>query len=109
MKQMSPLSINAHPPIDGCQVLAVAGEIDLATSQQLRSAIEKALNRARFDRLVIDLEHVSFLDSTGIHTLMTARDWAAGRGVTLKVSKAHDMVKTVLAMTGVMPELVGDR
>lgn len=104
MDQMSPLTIAARPRVDRTGTLAVAGEIDLAVTDQLTSAVKDTITGTTLDRLILDLAAVSFLDSMGIHTLVNARDWAARRGVTLLIANAQDNVERVLAMTGVLDE-----
>lgn len=105
MDQLSPLTIAVQPPVDRTRTLTVAGEIDLAATDQLTNAVKDAVTSTRLDRIILDLAAVSFLDSMGIHTLVTARDWAARHGVTLQIANARDTVERVLAMTGVLTEL----
>jgi anti-anti-sigma factor len=47
----------------------VAGEIDLAVADALFDGLESAANVAG-DLLVVDLTHVTFMDSTGIRALV---------------------------------------
>lgn len=53
-------------------VLAVAGEVDLASVHVLRSAISAALESGTAD-LWIDLSETEFMDSAGLHALVDAR------------------------------------
>ena len=54
---------------DGCRVLSVTGELDVATAPQLR---QEAVRLATSDRsdLVLDLSGVDFLDSTGLGVIV---------------------------------------
>jgi anti-anti-sigma factor len=54
---------------DGRAVLAVAGAIDLQTRERLLEAGRKALSQGP-SALVLDLDDVSFIDSTGIGALV---------------------------------------
>ncbi|BAW06856.1 anti-anti-sigma factor [Nocardia seriolae] len=54
---------------DAATVLAVAGEVDLATAPALENAIDAALT-AKPSALVIDLSEVSFLASAGMAALV---------------------------------------
>lgn len=57
--------------LDPAGTLQVSGEIDLSNAHQLRSALDHA---TRLDApTVIDMSGVSFLDSTGLNTLMEYR------------------------------------
>lgn len=60
-------------------VLQVGGEIDIATAPRLREQLIRLVNDRRFN-LVIDLEGVDFIDSTGLGVLIGA----------LKRVKSHD-------------------
>lgn len=57
---------------DGWSVLQVGGEIDVATAPRLREQLIKLVNEERF-RIVVDLEGVDFIDSTGLGVLIGAR------------------------------------
>lgn len=101
------LSIDIHHVNDGVVRLAVAGEVDLATYDRLRTAIRTVLTDARTAELVVDLNRVSFLDSTGIHTLTEGRRLAADNGINYLVTNPQGMVHRVLALCGVLPILTG--
>ena len=49
-------------------VLAVAGEVDLATTPQLRSAIQAVFDSG-VRELRLDLSGTTFMDSSGLHAL----------------------------------------
>ena len=51
--------------------LTVFGELDLATAPQLRDAYARA-QHDQPDVILIDLAGVTFIDSTGLHTLLDA-------------------------------------
>jgi anti-sigma B factor antagonist len=52
-------------------VLAVAGEVDVASVDELKAAVEEAEGAQPLE-LWIDLSRVSFMDSTGLTTLLLA-------------------------------------
>lgn len=52
-------------------VLSVVGEVDVSTSAELRAAIEKAA--ATSSDIWLDFTGTTFMDSSGVHTLMDAR------------------------------------
>ncbi|WP_370967309.1 STAS domain-containing protein [Amycolatopsis sp. cg9] len=71
-------------------VVAVEGELDVATAPRLRAAIgSAALNPGQL--LVIDLGGVTFCDSSGISALIAARNVtdAAGAGIALAAVPAR--------------------
>ena len=62
------LSLNAHAE-GGRTVIEVAGEIDVYTAPKLREKIAALVDEGVY-HLVIDLERVEFLDSTGLGVLV---------------------------------------
>ena len=56
---------------DGWAVLAVGGEVDVATAPRLREKLIELVNGGRH-RIVVDLGAVEFLDSTGLGVLVGA-------------------------------------
>jgi anti-anti-sigma factor len=83
-----------HP---ACTVLAVSGELDLATVTVLRAHVDTAL-AAGTERLLVDLSPTSFVDSTGCSELVKAakRGAAAGIPVELVVPPANWRVRRVV-------------
>lgn len=55
----------------GWSVLEVGGEIDVATAPRLREQLIALVNDQRY-QIVVDLEAVDFIDSTGLGVLIGA-------------------------------------
>jgi anti-anti-sigma factor len=53
-------------------LVAPLGELDMSTAGQVRDAIAEVRERG-FDRIVLDLRGVTFIDSTGVRLLIRAR------------------------------------
>lgn len=81
-------------------LLSATGEIDLATVGKLESAIEAVLHEGT-KRLVIDLNDVSFLDSTGLRILLAAHAKLEELGGSLAVVVAGGPVQRLLDITGI--------
>jgi anti-anti-sigma factor len=88
--------------------LAVVGEIDMATADQLQVAIGEAVARAHTATVVIDLTDVTFCDSVGIGTLVRAHVEAARQGTVVRISNPQRQIRRVLEITGVLDLLSAD-
>jgi anti-anti-sigma factor len=80
-------------------VVALAGECDLATKDELAAALDAAARVAR--TVVVDLAELAFLDSSGLHGLVSAHRSVLDRGGRLYVVGAAGAVAQVLDITGV--------
>lgn len=79
--------------------IALAGEVDADSARPLRSSLADLGQSRDFTRLVIDLRRVAFMDSTGIHLLLTALDQSRRDGFELVLMKAPASVHRVLELT----------
>jgi anti-sigma B factor antagonist len=79
--------------------VALTGDCDLAVREQMSAALRDAVGRA--DVVVVDLADVGFLDSSGVHELVSAHHAARGRGGRLYIENPTGAVATVLDLTGV--------
>lgn len=68
---MPSLAIDKSRLSDEWIAIAVDGEIDLATADELTAAIEEIFSHSS-NSLVVDLTDTSFMDSTGLKTLVMA-------------------------------------
>jgi anti-anti-sigma factor len=100
------LSITIAPLGDGIMGVCVAGEVDLETAEQVTDAVRTAL-AGRPREVHVDMAAVTFLDSSGIRTLLHAHREAAEQQVVLRVVNAHRRVAKVLDLTGLL-ELLQD-
>ena len=69
----------------GCPLLRVAGEIDLATRENLQDGLRAALDRTRDGALIVDLSQVTFCDGGGGRTLLDAARHAEQNGTSLRI------------------------
>ena len=85
-------------------VVEAVGEIDMATAPQLAAALEAVSGRVT--RVVVDLSAVSFLDSSGLNTLVHAQRALLGRRLSLRVvSPLDQVVRQVFEITQLTDEL----
>jgi anti-sigma B factor antagonist len=83
---------------DECAVLAVTGELDVATAPQLRQEAVRLTTMGQ-SRIVIDLSGVDFLDSTGLGVIVGVLKRVRTHGGDLAVAGAEDHVRKVFDIT----------
>ena len=86
-------------PGDGYVTVLVSGELDLHTASTLRDAALAAL-RQHGTCLRVDLEGVTFMDSTGIEVLLATRRRAELEGGSLTLLSPTQAVWRVIEVTG---------
>lgn len=80
-------------------VVAVGGEIDVYTAPKLRETLVDLVNVGRF-RLVVDLEAVDFLDSTGLGVLVGGLKRLRAHDGTLRVVCTQERLLKIFRITG---------
>lgn len=84
---------------DGTTVLRLAGELDVATADQLRERVGALLGKGTVIRqLVLDLAGLEFLDVTGLGAVLETRRKLAEAGATLTLRRPRPMVVRMLAL-----------
>ena len=87
--------------------LLLSGEIDLSVREVLRRVLRAAV-AASPGVIAVDLGEVVFLDCTGIGELVRAYHEAHNRGRTLVMTRPQGIVRRVLELTDVLPQLTSD-
>lgn len=85
--------------LDGCVVVAVAGELDLSNSDTLRIRLVESLGRS-LRHVIVDLRDLSFIDSSGLSALVAAWKHAQNRGANFSLAAPQRPVSKVLQLTG---------
>ena len=80
-------------------ILTVEGEVDAHTAPQLKSAIGAVMDQGAND-VVIDLDQVSFMDSTGLGVLVGALKRLREQGGELRIVCSRRPILRVLEITG---------
>ena len=84
--------------------VALAGELDLATADRVGAEVNGLLDRG-FGDIVLDLRDLTFMDSSGIHVLLTATRAAHERGARLGVVLAPGPMARAVDLCGVRDQL----
>jgi anti-anti-sigma factor len=97
--------VNQRQLDDGGVIVELRGELDTATDDALRMLlVDLAETRPR--RIVVDMQHVSFVDSTGIGALAAGYNAAVRVGVDYRVRHVAPFVDKQLRLTGLYDQLV---
>ena len=88
------LNVDVHR-VEGLTAVNAAGEIDLATAPELRAALERVTGR-----VVVHLDEVTYLDSSGIAVLVAQQHRLAADGGELVLQRPSTFVRRTLELTG---------
>lgn len=86
--------------VEGIRVVTLRGEIDHETSGDLGSALSPAEGSEQ-PRTVVDLAGVTFMDSSGINTLISAHLAAEGARGWLRLAAPQPPVLRVIQLVGI--------
>jgi anti-sigma B factor antagonist len=81
-------------------IIAVSGELDLATSPSLEAEFER-FSGTPSELLVLDLRQLEFMDSTGLSVIVKTHQRLAENGRALYVVRGPQQVQRLLDLTGV--------
>lgn len=84
---------------DGVCVVTVTGEVDVYTSPELKKHLLEAIDSGS-PRLVVALDGVSFIDSSGLGVLVGALRRLKERGDELRVVCTRDQILKIFRITG---------
>lgn len=79
-------------------IIKPLGEIDLHNSPQLRKTLQEVIKQNTVN-LLINLEAVSYVDSSGLATLVEVFQQISKQGKKLALFSLQDTVKNVLSIT----------
>lgn len=81
-------------------VIALHGELDLASAPLLQSELESA-ETGEMGLVVLDVQDLEFIDSTGLRVILTAHTRAQEGGRQLALSRIQQQLQRLLSITGV--------
>jgi anti-sigma B factor antagonist len=83
----------------GRHVIAVDGELDMSAAPDVKAAIGAAIERGATS-VVVDLDEVTFIDSTAIGVLLAARERLLRSGGSFEIVCSEPNVVRVLEIVG---------
>lgn len=85
---------------DPVMVLQVGGRIDAASSPVFEEAIDKKLEDASVDNMVLDCKDLGFLSSAGLRVILKTVKTLKGRSGRLFMCNLSDSIAEVLRISG---------
>lgn len=92
--------------IGGGVEFALSGELDLSQAGALKQEIARVLDSLRHGgdtpaRVVLDLQRLTFIDSSGIQVLVAAKRRCIDHGIQLVLRIGDSQVRRMLSLAGV--------
>jgi anti-sigma B factor antagonist len=84
-------------------IVSLQGELDMANAPHLQSAIEGDAIAGK--TLVLDLDQLHFIDSTGLRIILSARERCRQAGQEFAITRGSSQVQRLLSVTGVAEHL----
>lgn len=95
---MDPMTVTTSS-IEPYELISVGGEVDVYTAPKLREAIAAAVDAGRA-RLIVDVQNVAFLDSTGLGVLVGALKRVRGEDGSLDIVCTQERILKIFEITG---------
>ena len=96
---MRGLALTIAQPKDDMVKIALRGELDLDSAGRLEAEVGRA-RAGGAGRIVLDLQQVDFIDSTGLRVLLGLRNDVKRRGHALLLVPPGPAVLRIFAITG---------
>lgn len=97
------ITVSSRSEGPGRFVVEVGGEVDMLTSPRLRAAVLEHLAAEGAELIVLALDGVSFLGTSGLAVLIEVREAAHSAGVELRLACTGRRVLRPLSIAGLVP------
>jgi len=84
------------------------GELDEYSANYTRNTLDEAIKKHNFDCVILDLEHLNFMDSTGIGVLLGRYKILKTKNKDIFISNPSPLVEKIIKMSGIyeiMPKI----
>jgi anti-sigma B factor antagonist len=93
------VQVTTNPDAPQSASLALSGDLDLATVDTVRTAVNDALRDVACTGISLDLAEVTFIDSTGLGTLVAIRNLCRDRNITLVLRRPSPATRRLLQLS----------
>lgn len=87
----------------------LCGELDECSANYTKLTLDEIFDKPDFEKIVIDLSELEFMDSTGIGVLIGRYKKMKGRDIPIYITNPSPHVEKIFKMTGlyqIMPKIV---
>jgi anti-sigma B factor antagonist len=95
------IKVHVRESDDDAYVVELGGEIDVYTSPKVKDAITELIDQGHYN-LVIDLEKVRYIDSTGLGVLIGGLKRVREHGGTVNLVCTNPQIKKIFDITGLV-------
>lgn len=88
--------------VQGRLLVRLEGELDVYQVDQVRAVMEQALDDSGSQTLILDLENMSFIDSSGLGVLLGRYKRLQASGGTMLAASIQPQVHTVFELSGLL-------
>ena len=83
-------------------IVRISGELDLLTAETFRNLIEREVFQQKTKNLILNLEQVNFIDSSGLGVILGRYKRIREQGGVVAIVGAQPHVKRVLELSGIL-------
>ena len=95
------VDVREIPGKDGVRVVDLNGEIDVYTSPRVKETITDLIDQGHYD-LIINLENVRYIDSTGLGVLIGGLKRVREHSGTVNLVCTNPQIKKIFDITGLV-------
>lgn len=85
--------------VGSAAIIVVRGEVDVTSAEETLGAVIRAIGETSYDRILVDLADVTFVDAAGLGAVISARRLANGVGIPLDLVTPSEAVSRLLRLT----------
>lgn len=93
------MQITSYIKNDNIYIVKLSGEVDLYNANKIKDNISTHLKNSTARNIIINLDEVTYIDSTGIGTLISIRQIISGARGELRLIHVTNSVKKIFELT----------
>ncbi len=82
-------------------LVQIGGELDILAADRIRQEIDRVMQARKIQKLILDLEEISFMDSAGLGVILGRYKKISAVGGKMYIVRAHPGIRKILELAGV--------